>query len=164
MDWPQLKNFHPDSRIWIYTADKDLSAAEESALEEDLSGFCQEWTAHNHQLKASSKVLFHRFVVLVVDETQAGASGCSIDKSVRFLRKAGEKLNTDFFGRSLVGLFTAENPAFVPFKEIPSLLKEKKVSPETKTADTTLLRLSELQEGFVRPLHQTWLRRYLNQP
>jgi len=38
------------------------------------------------QLKPPLKLEFNRFVILSVDESSAGASGCSIDGSVRVLR------------------------------------------------------------------------------
>jgi len=50
------------------------------------------WTAHNNQLKAKGEIRYNRFLILIVDESQAGASGCSIDKSVPFYETAGTTL------------------------------------------------------------------------
>jgi hypothetical protein len=51
-----------------------------------FSNFCIQWTAHGANLKAYGEVRHHRFIVMIVDETAAGASGCSIDKSIHFIR------------------------------------------------------------------------------
>ena len=59
----------------------------------------EEWAAHGNELKATGAILYDRFLVLVVDETHEGASGCSIDSSVKFIKELGAKLNIDFFNR-----------------------------------------------------------------
>ncbi|MCY7409014.1 MAG: hypothetical protein LH473_01980 [Chitinophagales bacterium] len=72
-------NFSPDSRTWIYLSKKEFSNEEVVELNSLLSVFCKDWAAHGNNLKAKGEVLYNRFIVLMVDETQAGASGCSID-------------------------------------------------------------------------------------
>ena len=86
--------FSENSRVWIYQSDKELNDEQAVRVATLLNNFATQWTAHNHQLKAKAEVRYNRFLVLIVDETQAGASGCSIDKSANFM-KALEQ-TTDF--------------------------------------------------------------------
>ena len=101
-NFPRLvshNDFSPDSRVWVYICNRNLLEEESTALQQQLDTFCRQWTAHNQALMATAEVFENQFVVLMVDETHAGASGCSIDKSVHFLEQLGESLNIDFFER-----------------------------------------------------------------
>ncbi len=86
------------SRLWIYQANRPLTADEKEYLTQGLKDLCDQWSAHGVPLRTSFALPFDRFVVLAVDE---GASGCSIDSSVRFLKGLQEKLGIDFFDRTL---------------------------------------------------------------
>ncbi len=92
----------PHSRIWVYQSDRPFSVDEEKVISGSLITFCSQWEAHGSPLQTSFKIEYHQFVILAVDESSAGASGCSIDGSVRVLKELGNHLSIDFFDRSLV--------------------------------------------------------------
>jgi hypothetical protein len=87
------------SRVWVYQADRELAILEIKKVNEILKSFVERWTAHNQQLKATYEIKYNRFIVLIVDETQAGASGCSIDKSVHLMKTLEEKFQINLFDR-----------------------------------------------------------------
>ena len=91
-----------DSRVWLYLADRPLSKQEETWFNNELALFLASWTAHNKQLQCDGVVLFAQYIVLVVNEGFEKASGCSIDSSTHFMKKAGTALNIDFFNRLFV--------------------------------------------------------------
>ncbi len=152
--------FDPASRVWVYTASRALTEEETQKMEQALDEFCYGWTAHDQQLHASGLVMHNRYVILVVDETQAGASGCSIDKSVHFLETIGKAIGVDFFTRNLVGFYINEKWEWHDFKATPELLKSGKVTAKTPVLDTTADTLATLK-NWERPLADTWLSRYL---
>lgn len=95
----KLEELSPDSRLWLYQANRPLSQTEMVWVKEQLENFTTEWAAHGHQLKAAGDVLNPYFIALAVDLTHENASGCSIDASVRFIKAMGAELNVDFFNR-----------------------------------------------------------------
>ena len=90
------------ARLWVHTADRDLTAEEQEAVLEALSQFLEGWAAHGAALVAAGAVLYDRVLVVGLDEQQAGATGCSIDKLVGFVRAQGEALEVDWFDRHQV--------------------------------------------------------------
>src|SRR6185295_14012622 len=94
-------NFSDQSRIWIYLSNRVFTEAEVSELNQLLEQFCIQWTAHGSNLKAGGEVLHHRFIILMVDETAAGASGCSIDKSIHFIQQIEKQFSVNLFNRML---------------------------------------------------------------
>lgn len=91
-----------DSRVWLYLADRPMDKSEEEWFNAELGLFLNSWSAHNKQLQCGGVVLFSQYVVLVVNEGFQKASGCSIDSSIHFIKKAGTTLNIDFFNRLFV--------------------------------------------------------------
>lgn len=94
-----FENLSPESKVWIYKADRELTSQEVQMIESSLAEFIPQWAAHGNKLFGGARVLHDWFVVIAVDEKQQMASGCSIDTSVRFMQDLGRKLNIDFFNR-----------------------------------------------------------------
>ncbi|MBI1222292.1 MAG: hypothetical protein GC180_06775 [Bacteroidetes bacterium] len=152
--------FDPSSRLWLYTSSRNFSDAECKEIKSLLAEFAAGWTAHDKKLKATGSIEHGRVVALMVDESQAGASGCSIDKSVHFLRDLGVKYDTDFFVRNLVGVKMNGTWEWVDFRSIPTLLQEGKISSDTMVLDNTIQTAGSLNRWEKR-LSDTWLNRYL---
>ncbi|MBL1280433.1 MAG: ABC transporter ATPase, partial [Fluviicola sp.] len=86
-----------NSKVWVYQADRELNSSEESFLLENLKIFIQDWAAHGSQLYGDVAIKDMRFVILAVDESKTGVSGCSIDTSVRKIKDLGAEIKVDFF-------------------------------------------------------------------
>ena len=87
-----ISSLPPDSRVWCYgTSDSPGENVVES-LRSTLQAFLQSWTAHRADLRAGFDWIHNRFLVIAVDESLTGASGCSIDAlttQVRQLESVG---------------------------------------------------------------------------
>jgi hypothetical protein len=109
---PNFKNLFPElpdhSRVWLYLANRKLDSTELHYAEEKLQSFLKSWAAHGKNLFCDGRFLFDQYLVLVVDEKQESASGCSIDSSVRFVKSLGNELGVDFFNRMNVLEFDGE--------------------------------------------------------
>ena len=90
----------PDhSRIWIYQADRKLLADEEKIILTKGNEFTSAWAAHGHELMAGLYVMLDHFIVVVLDEQVESASGCSIDKLMRFIVELQKELGINFTNR-----------------------------------------------------------------
>jgi hypothetical protein len=90
------------SRVWIYQTDRQLKDLEIEEIRRKAAMFLIDWTSHGHLMKATIDVLYNRFIVVLADEKAAAASGCGIDKSVRFIRQLETDYNLNLFDRLLV--------------------------------------------------------------
>ena len=68
-----------ESRIWIYAAEQKLLNHQENHILKSISDHLQNWETHKTPLTAGVSILENQFVVVALDETKNGASGCSID-------------------------------------------------------------------------------------
>ncbi|MFN5208917.1 MAG: hypothetical protein ACK5D8_05440 [Bacteroidota bacterium] len=94
--------FPPESRMWIFQADRKLTDADKNYLSQTFDRFFPTWTSHEKPMKAAHALLKDFFLVIALDQTQAGASGCGIDKLMHVVRSAGEALQINFFDRNKV--------------------------------------------------------------
>src|SRR5690606_11396215 len=101
--------FSPQSKVWIYQSNRLFTHSDLAYLHETLAAFTESWTAHTQQLKAGYEIKYGHFIILIVDETLTGASGCSIDKSVHLMKEIEQKLNIDLFDRFQVAWKNGDN-------------------------------------------------------
>ena len=148
--------FSPASKVWIYQSDRELTATETARLEPLLNQFASSWTAHNQQLKASAQIIYNRFIILLVDESQAGASGCSIDKSVHFIKALEEEFNINLFDRFNTAYFEGDQILSANREEFENLLKEGKVNNETIVFNNLVANFQDFQTKWQVPLKSSW--------
>jgi hypothetical protein len=148
--------FSQHSRVWIYQADKKLTDEVVQQIRQELDKFTTGWTAHNNQLKAKGEVRYNRFLILIVDESQAGASGCSIDKSVHFMQNIGQRFNINLFDRFNLAYRDGEEILSLPRHAFEDMLKQGKINTETIVYNNMVQNLTELETKWEVPFKNSW--------
>jgi|TARA_B100000795_G_C22801597_1_gene442215 hypothetical protein len=89
----------PNSRVWVYQANRIFTSSELTELDEILSGFNASWQAHGTNLNSAIEVFYDQFIVFFVDQQAQEATGCSIDKSMGIVKLIQQKLSVDLLDR-----------------------------------------------------------------
>jgi hypothetical protein len=145
-----------DARIWIYQADRFLTEVEIVRIKTEITSFLATWSSHGAQMDSSFEVLHHRVLIIAVNESQALASGCGIDKSVNFVKQLGSEMGLDFFNRTLVLYDNQGVIAEAPLHQFWAMRKALIIQDETLVLDTTLQALGQLRAGFLRKFQDSW--------
>ncbi len=148
--------FSQNSRVWVYQSDKQLNDADVIKLQIMLDNFTTGWTAHNNQLKAKAEIRYNRFIVLIVDESQAGASGCSIDKSVRFMKDIEQEFGINLFDRFNLAYRSGEQILSVPRHTFEGLITNKTIDTDTIVFNNMVQNLTELETKWEVPFKNSW--------
>ena len=90
------------ARLWIFATDRPLNPQEQERLLVGIDRFLDEWTAHRAHLTAACDLKHDRFLMVGVDESVAGASGCSIDALVREITRFEQELGVTLADRGPV--------------------------------------------------------------
>ncbi len=147
-----------DARIWIYQSSRSLSAQEVESVHTLCEHFLNNWTAHGKSMRAAMEVKHGRFLILAADEHAAEASGCSIDKSVAFVRELEAKFNIRLLDRMQVAFRNADqNIDSLPFPEVKNRLKTGTISPDTRMFNNMLTKMADLHTNWEIPIHASWL-------
>lgn len=148
--------FSENSRVWVYQSDRKLTDNEVLQIKVLLDNFTTGWTAHNNQLKAKAEIRYNRFLILVVDESQAGASGCSIDKSVNFMKQLQDRFNINLFDRFNLAYRDGEEILSACRDDFEALLKNGKIGTETIVFNNLGQNLVDLQTKWEVPFKDSW--------
>ncbi len=148
--------FSENSRVWIYQADRQLSDEETQQIQQHLNAFSAQWTAHNNQLKAAGEVRYKRFLILIVDESQAGASGCSIDKSVHFMKQIEQAFGINLFDRFNLAYRQSNEVLSLPRNAFEAKLASGEINSDTIVFNNLVPTFKELQTKWEVPFKDSW--------
>lgn len=156
-----LLAFPDESRVWIYQADRPFNEEDIVQINQEIDRFCEQWTSHNKDLRALGGVMHDQFIVLVVDETQASTSGCSIDKSIAFVKSLEQKYGRKLLERDKVAwLDENEQIRTVPLSELKTALSEGRINMQTRVFDNLVANRRDFIRKWTVPLGESWMKRF----
>ena len=155
------------SRVWIYQSIREFSKNEITQLKTKAESFISEWTSHGKMMSACIEIFHNRFIVVCVDEKTTSASGCGIDKSVKFIQQLESDLggNTSLLDRMNVAyrMNAHLNEEVGQGKIISCHISELKnllTFPEGQKGITVFNNLvntkEELEQNWEVPLEKSW--------
>jgi len=140
----------PDaSRVWIFGSDRPLTEGGTTALLKGVEEHLANWKAHGEPLTVASQLLDDRFLVVAVDQSTTGASGCSIDGLFRVLQGVQGKLGVNMVGGGR--LFYRDRQGEVRCaarSELDELRESGALTPDTVVFDTTITDLGTFRRKF----------------
>ena len=155
-------NVLPESaRVWIYQANRSFTAAELKELGKELDAFIQDWTAHGSDLQAGYEIRYKRFIILALDQSQAAASGCSIDASVHFIQQLQKKYNVELLDKMNVSYKQGEFVAYKTLIDFKKMAKQKAVSMNTIVFNNLVTNKGEYLEHWEVPASESWNSRFM---
>lgn len=145
-----------NSRIWIYQSNRILNTQETNSIQDRLNQFTAQWQAHGHALAAKAEVIHDQFIVLSVDEHVAGATGCSIDKSVHLMKEIEGEFAIDLFDRFRIAYREGEAVKNCNRKEFEQLLLTGTINADTMVFNNMISTRHELATRWEVPLKNSW--------
>lgn len=152
-----------NSRLWIYQADRKLTALEQKKCLDQLEAFLNQWAAHGNDLMASGIIKHDYFLIISTDESFNMASGCSIDTQVRFVQQLSSNLGVDFFQRTNIAFLINNEVELVPLSQIKSEVENGRILAHTLFFDNTIQTKGQLKNNWCVEAGKTWLNRYFKQ-
>jgi len=149
-----------DARIWVYQSEKELTDAQAKEIAEKTRAFCESWTSHGDSLRASSLILYNRFIIFGVDSPSDGICGRAIDASARFIMELGGKYQTDFLNRNIVFFYdpVLKKARPMPLAQTKELIGKGEILPETPVFNTLIQRKRDLLDKWIIPAGESWLK------
>lgn len=149
------------SRVWIYQSNRKFTPTEKVEIDAGLEMLCKQWAAHGTPLHTSFTIAFDQFVIMVVDEQQHGASGCSIDGSVRYLKSLQANVGLDFFDRTLVPFIINNKVDVYPVSELKNLFENQTLTATSITLNNLVETKADLALNWQVQVKDSWLSNYL---
>ena len=153
-----------DSRAWVFSADRNLNEQQSSQVLAEVDRFLPTWTAHGSPLTVGRDWRHGRFLTIAVDQSSAGASGCSIDGLFRTLKSLEPKVGASLVTSGLV-FFRDKTGAVqsVDREKFSDLGATGKISTDMTAFDPTVTTLREWRARFELPLRDSWHAKLIKQ-
>ena len=148
-----------DARVWVFAASSAVGGARAGRLLAAVDGWLSQWSAHGEPLTCARDWRNDHFLAIGVDQSAAGASGCSVDALFRVLQQQQGAIGTSLVGGARIFF---RDPAgaiqCVDRDAFARLLSVGAVGDATPGFDTTITSLTAYRSAFERPCAESWHR------
>lgn len=146
-----------NARLWVFAAADPLDVEGETDLLAATDAFLAGWAAHGAPLRAARDWRDGRFLAVAVDQSTAGASGCSIDGLFRSLRALEPAIGTSLLTAGRVYWRDADGSVRSGDRAaLRAAAAGGAVGPKTLVFDTTVITAADWRARFERPLADAW--------
>lgn len=158
------------SKVWVYQAKDALTDEQTEGIREDLYAFLQQWTSHNNRLFTYGNVFHYQFIAIFVDERYAGASGCSIDKSVHFIEALEQKYNISLMERTQVAFMEKEIDEdgediskiyTIELNDLGKAYHDGVIHDQTFVFDNLVKTKGDFLQRWVLPFGESWQKKFV---
>jgi hypothetical protein len=146
----------PDAHLWIFAAERRLTAGERQALLGAVDGFLEGWAAHGVPLAAARELRYDQFLFVAVDESRTGASGCSIDAMTRVLAELERRLGVELVNHGPVLYRAGERIVRVDRAAFADRVRRGEAAPDTIVFNNTLSRVGDLDRNWEVAARDSW--------
>jgi len=151
-----------NSRLWVYQADRPFSKEEKQFILQHGQEFVDSWTAHSKALNASIEIKYNQFIVLAVDETKAPATGCSIDKSVHFIKALENELKINLLDKSKIAFLKNDQVVLENLPSIKSMIASEEIPASLLTFNNMVTNKGDFESKWLIPAGESWMSRFFN--
>ncbi len=134
---------HADARVWIYSANRSVTAAEAERMLGKIESFLASWTSHERPVVAEATAVDERFLIIAAHIPGGDVSGCGVDKLVHAVSRAGDEVGVEWLD-GLAVLFRSDTGdiAAVARPDFRRLAAEGVIGADTPVFDTSIHSLS----------------------
>lgn len=151
------------ARVWVYQADRKFTPEESAWISSRLESFCAQWNTHGAMMPTSFEIFFDQVIVMSVDESRLGASGCSIDSSVRTLKEIEDRFGVNLLDQGKVSYQVgADNLAVTSAFQIKSHIQEGMLTSETLILNPLVKTKEDLGKQWLIKAKDSWLNKYFS--
>ena len=149
-----------EARIWIYQASRPFGQEEKAAVLQKVQEFLGQWASHGHPLRCSAEILYDQFLVLAVEESFQGATGCAVDASVQFVRALEQTFQVDLLSRTHIAFRRGEDNFLIPLNQLKDKIQEGAIAEDMLTFDNTITKKTEIVDKWLVRDGESWFGKY----
>lgn len=146
---------------WIYQSNRELTATEVAEIKKKGEQFVDNWTAHKHSLKACFDVFYNWFIVILVEEEHVKASGCSIDKSVAFIKQLESEYKINLLDRLNVCYVKNEKVTSCTMSNFEAFIEKGEIKDSTFVFNNLIKTKEDIECNWRIPLKESWHKKFI---
>ena len=151
----------PNAKVWIYQSDSNLSSTDVELIEKEVKFFLNNWSSHNKEIESSYEIRYNRFLIIGLNEDINSASGCSIDKSVNFIKNLQSILKVNFLNRLDVAYKIGNEINSISLLEFQNMIRENKLSKDSIVYNNMIDTKKLYLNNWETTIENSWHKKYL---
>ena len=151
----------PNAIVWIYQSDSNLSSKDVELIEKEVKLFLNNWSSHNKEIESSYEIRYNRFLIIGLNENINSASGCSIDKSVNFIKNLQSILKVNFLNRLDVAYKIGNEINSISLLEFQNMIRENKLSKDSIVYNNMIDTKKLYLNNWETTIENSWHKKYL---
>jgi len=151
----------PNAKVWIYQSDSNLSSKDVELIEKEVKLFLNNWSSHNKEIESSYEIRYNRFLIIGLNEDINSASGCSIDKSVNFIKNLQSILKVNFLNRLDVAYKIGNEINSISLLEFQNMIRENKLSKDSIVYNNMIDTKKLYLNNWETTIENSWHKKYL---
>ena len=151
----------PNAKVWIYQSDSNLSSKDVELIEKEVKLFLNNWSSHNKEIESSYEIRYNRFLIIGLNENINSASGCSIDKSVNFIKNLQSILKVNFLNRLDVAYKIGNEINTISLLEFQNMIRENKLSKDSIVYNNMIDTKKLYLNNWETTIENSWHKKYL---
>ena len=151
-----LNEMPPSAKVWIYQSDRIINSNEKEKISIALTNFLNNWDSHQNPLKCYGDIWYNTFIVIMVDEEVNHASGCSIDKSVHFIKDIENEIGLNLMDRMIFAYKELDTVMLVTRLEFQNALENGSINEDTIVFNNLVTNKAEFESKWEVPLKESW--------
>jgi len=152
--------FPESSRVWVYQANRTLSDDECDQIKHKIHTFVQQWQAHKVALNATGALYFNRFICLFADESNVGASGCSIDSSMRFIKALEAEYGLLLTDRMQLAYLQEGELRSIKLQDLAHAMTKGIIHADSIVFNNLIATIGDMTHQWMIPLKDSWHMRF----
>lgn len=144
------------AKVWIYIADRNLNQEEVTAINRSGADFASQWLSHGREVKGEIAIIFDRVLIVAASEEAFQVSGCSIDKTVGWVRELGSKYQINFFDRFFTCVLKGNAVEGFNKEAFRAAVQKGYLNKDTLVFHSLAANLGELRRQPFLPLADSW--------
>ena len=151
-----------DARLWVYQCNRKFLPSELKAINSSLQEFLASWAAHGRALKPAYALYYDQIIVLAVDESSHGASGCSIDMSVAFMKSLEQTYGVSLLDRTQIGFMIDQEITLLNLSTIKEAVTSDKIKAKDIILNNAVSSVAEFKKSSHQSVDQSWCKKYFS--
>lgn len=149
------KYISPAARLWFYNIPRELTEEEIHFFEKSRAAFLPTWNTHGKTNQGDVWLIEDRMIIVLGWNDVEPISGCSIDKSVAFIRQLMDDFQMDLMDRMWVYYQKDGQWLQAKIHQFWAMRKANEISDDTLILDTTITDYSQFDQ-WIKKLGDSW--------
>jgi hypothetical protein len=152
-----FESLPPSARVWVFVTEQPVTGPRAERLLGAVDHYLGQWTAHGHPLTCGRAWRHDRFLAVGVDQTDAYASGCSIDGLFRVLKTLQSDVGAGLVGGGSVVYRDADGVIRAITRDQFTVLSGSgTINQATSVFDLTVATAGEWRDRFETSVGRSW--------